>query len=133
MSGDDWDAATYDRIADPQTRWGARVLDRLELAGDERVLDAGCGSGRVTELLLARVPRGSVVALDASPSMLEEARKRLARKGRVEFVEADLGRPLPIDRPVDAVFSTATFHWVRSEEHTSELQSPMYLVCRLLL
>lgn len=116
MSWDDWDAATYDRIADPQTRWGAEVLDRLELAGDERVLDAGCGSGRVTELLLARVPRGSVVALDASPSMLEEARKRLGRKGRVEFVEADLGRPLPIDGPVDAVFSTATFHWIDDHE-----------------
>ena len=50
----DWDAATYDRVAGPQTRWGSAVLDRLPLAGDERVLDAGCGSGRVTELL----PRG---------------------------------------------------------------------------
>ena len=53
----DWDAATYDRVADPQTRWGRVVLDRLPLAGDETVLDAGCGSGRVTELLAARLPR----------------------------------------------------------------------------
>ena len=47
----DWDAATYDRVADPMTRWGGAVLDRLPLGGDETVLDAGCGSGRVTEQL----------------------------------------------------------------------------------
>ena len=110
MSPRDWDAAAYDRVGTPMTRWGLAVLDRLELAGDERVLDAGCGTGRVTEALRARLPRGTVVALDASPSMLEEARARLGLD-RVEYVEADLGRPLPI-APVDAVFSTATFHWV---------------------
>src|SRR5215471_2119301 len=102
----DWDAATYDRIADPQTRWGRAVIDRLPLAGDERVLDAGCGTGRVTELLLARLPRGAVVALDGSPSMIEEARKRLGPDPRVEYVVADLARPLPLSEPVDAVFST---------------------------
>jgi trans-aconitate 2-methyltransferase len=108
-----WDAATYDRVADPQMRWGSAVLDRLPLRGDERVLDAGCGSGRVTEQLLERLPDGSVVALDASGEMLDEARRRLARFGdRVQYVEADLGQPLPIDRPVDAILSTATFHWV---------------------
>ena len=90
----DWDAATYDKVADPMTRWGAAVLDRLPLRGDERVLDAGCGSGRVTELLVERLPDGSVVALDGSPAMIEQARSRLARFGdRVEYVVADLGRP----------------------------------------
>ncbi len=109
----DWDAATYDRVADPQARWGSVVLDRLELAGDARVLDAGCGSGRVTEQLLERSPRCRVVALDASPAMIGAARRRLARFGdRVEYLVADLGRPVPLDRPVDAVVSTATFHWV---------------------
>ncbi len=109
----DWDAATYDRVADPMTRWGAAVLDRLPLAGDERVLDAGCGSGRVTEQLLARLPHGRVVALDGSPAMIEAARRRLAwAAGRVEFVVADLGRSLPLAEPVEAILSTATFHWV---------------------
>ncbi len=109
----DWDGATYDRIADPMTRWGSGVLERLSLGGDETVLDAGCGSGRVTERLLERLPRGRVVALDASAGMLDEARQRLARFGdRVTYVEADLARPLPLDVPVEAVFSTATFHWV---------------------
>jgi trans-aconitate 2-methyltransferase len=109
----DWDARLYDRIAEPQARWGQAVLERLPLSGRETVLDAGCGSGRVTERLLERLPQGRVVALDASPAMLAEARRRLARFGqRVTFVEADLGRPLPLGQPADAVLSTATFHWV---------------------
>lgn len=109
----EWDARTYDRVADPITRWGSTVLDRLPLGGDERVLDAGCGSGRVTEQLAERLPRGRVVALDGSASMVEAARARLARFGdRVEYAVADLGAPLPIDGHVDAILSTATFHWV---------------------
>jgi trans-aconitate 2-methyltransferase len=113
MTPREWDAATYDRVADPMTRWGTAVLARLELGGDERVLDAGCGTGRVTELLCERLPRGRVVALDGSARMLEEAARRLERhRPGVEFVHADLGRPLPLGEPVDAILSTATFHWV---------------------
>jgi len=111
--GREWDATTYDRIADPMARWGTALLERLRLRGDETVLDAGCGSGRVTERLLERLPRGRVVALDASEAMLVEAARRLAAFGdRVTFVRADLGRPLPLADPVDAILSSATFHWV---------------------
>ena len=113
----DWNAASYDKVADPQARWGAEVLARLSLDGDETVLDAGCGTGRVTELLLARLPRGRVVALDASASMLEQAQGRLATFGdQVLYLQADLERPLPIAQPVDAVLSTATFHWVKDHD-----------------
>ena len=109
----DWDAATYDRVATPMTRWGLDVLERLRLHGDERVMDAGCGTGRVTERLVERLPDGSAIALDGSPAMVDAARGRLARFGdRVEYVIADLGQPLPIEGLVDAVLSTATFHWV---------------------
>jgi trans-aconitate 2-methyltransferase len=112
----DWDAATYDRVADPQTRWGSVVLDRLPLRGDERVLDAGCGSGRVTEQLLERLPHGEVVALDASPAMVEEARRRLGEDPRVTYLVADLLQPLPVEPPVDAILSTATFHWITDHD-----------------
>jgi len=113
----DWDARTYDRVADPMTRWGSAVLDRLPLRGDERVLDAGCGTGRVTELLAERLEGGRVVALDGSSSMVAAARERLERFGeRIEYVVADLGVPLPIDGQVDAVLSTATFHWVSDHD-----------------
>ena len=113
MTTRDWDAGTYDRVAEPMTRWGLDVLDRLPLTGDERVMDAGCGTGRVTEQLAERLRRGHVIALDGSPTMVEAARSRLGRFGdRVEYVVADLGQPLPVDEPVDAILSTATFHWV---------------------
>ena len=109
----DWDAATYDRIADPHARWGGTVLGRLPLAGDETVLDAGCGSGRVTELLAERLPRGRVIALDGSPAMIARAQARLERFGdRVSYLVADLRETLPLAEPVDAILSTATFHWL---------------------
>jgi trans-aconitate 2-methyltransferase len=111
----DWDAATYDRVAAPQTRWGGAVLERLSLDGDETVVDAGCGSGRVTERLAERLPDGRVIALDASPSMIDEARRRLARFGdRIAYVVADLNEPFELPGGVlaDAILSTATFHWV---------------------
>jgi trans-aconitate 2-methyltransferase len=114
----DWDAATYDRVASPMTRWGTDVLARLDLRGDETVLDAGCGTGRVTERLAERLPAGRVVALDGSPAMVEAARERLAPFGdRVTYVVADLGAPLPIPgSSLDAILSTATFHWVRHHD-----------------
>jgi trans-aconitate 2-methyltransferase len=117
----DWDAATYDRVADPMTRWGEDVPARLPLTGRERVLDAGCGSGRVTEQLVERLPEGVVVALDGSPAMLDEARRRLGRFGpRVAYVVADLRQPLPrsgpLVEPFDAILSTATFHWIADHD-----------------
>jgi trans-aconitate 2-methyltransferase len=107
----DWDADAYERLSAPQTQWGEAVVGWLDLAGDERVLDAGCGTGRVTERLLERLPRGRVVALDGSPSMIDRARQRLGEE-RVEYVVADLMEPLPLAEPVDAILSSATFHWV---------------------
>jgi trans-aconitate 2-methyltransferase len=107
-----WNAAVYDGISDPQFEWGMAVLNTLELKGGERVMDAGCGSGRLTEELLRRLPSGQVVALDSSPQMLEQARRRLERFGaRVQFVEASL-QDFELPSPVEGIFSNAVFHWV---------------------
>ena len=110
----DWDAATYDRVSGPQETWARRVLDRLPLAGDERVLDAGCGSGRVTHLLLDRLPDGHVVAVDGSQSMAELARENLP-PDRTTVIHSDLTE-LVLDEPVNAVFSNAVFHWIADHE-----------------
>jgi trans-aconitate 2-methyltransferase len=106
----DWDAASYDRVSAPQLEWAERVLERLPLSGDETVLDAGCGSGRVTRVLLERLPRGHVVAVDASASMVEHARAALD-PARATVLQADLAE-LELDEPVDAAFSNAVFHWI---------------------
>jgi trans-aconitate 2-methyltransferase len=106
----DWDAATYHRVGTPQARWAERVLERLDLRGDETVLDAGCGSGRVTAMLLERLPVGRVIAVDSSPSMVAAARETLPAD-RVDTMVCNLV-DLELDEPVDAVFSNAVFHWI---------------------
>lgn len=114
----EWDAATYDALPLPHERWGRRLLATLELRGDERVADVGAGTGRDTEALLERLPRGSVVAIDASTTMLARLRERLGAVGpdRLTVLHADLREPLVLPEPVDAVFSVATLHWLPDHE-----------------
>jgi trans-aconitate 2-methyltransferase len=108
----DWNASAYHRVSTPQTAWGLEVLERLRLSGRETVLDAGCGTGRLTRVLAERLPEGHVVALDASKDMLRVAGLELASfGGRVELVQAALPE-LPLGAPLDAILSTATLHWV---------------------
>jgi trans-aconitate 2-methyltransferase len=109
----DWDADSYHRVAGPQEEWGREVLDRLPLRGDETVVDAGCGSGRVTRLLIERLPRGRVIAVDGAPSMVARARETLGSQATV--LESDL-LELTLEEPVDAVFSTAVFHHIRDHD-----------------
>jgi len=109
----EWNATSYHQVSAPQTSWGHKVLERLALAGDERAIDAGCGSGRLTAALVERLPRGHVVALDRSSNMLTVARTNLRPVfgPRVSFVQAALP-DLPVAGWADVVFSTATFHWI---------------------
>jgi trans-aconitate 2-methyltransferase len=106
----DWDAGAYHQVSSPQFGWGLRVLDRLALRGDERVLDAGCGTGRLTAALSARLLHGQVVAVDRSAAMLGEAARYL-RGSRVQLLRASADA-LPFHETFDVAFSTATFHWV---------------------
>ncbi|HEX3801286.1 MAG TPA: methyltransferase domain-containing protein [Solirubrobacteraceae bacterium] len=105
----DWDASTYHRVSEPHQVWARQLLDRLALRGDEVVLDAGCGSGRVTEMLIDLVPEGRVYAVDVAPSMVEHTRQLLG--DRVVASRQDLTE-LSLPEPVDAIFSSATFHWI---------------------
>jgi trans-aconitate 2-methyltransferase len=109
----DWDASAYHRLAQPQFNWGQRVSARLPLQGDETVMDAGCGTGRLTAELLDRLPHGQVIAVDRSATMLREAQAYLRPRfgERVQFLQADLLK-LQVSEAVDAILSTATFHWI---------------------
>jgi len=109
MSVREWDGSSYDRISATMEALGRDVLERLELRGDELVIDAGCGSGRITEALIERLPQGHVIAVDQSESMIEAARRRIGE--RAELRVCDL-LELQVEQPADAILSTATFHWI---------------------
>jgi trans-aconitate 2-methyltransferase len=115
----EWDAAEYEMLSGPQLGWGASLLEgalvQRPLRGDETAIDAGCGTGRVTELLLERLPQGKVLAVDASEGMVEASRGRFAGDPRVRVERVDLLR-LEVEEPVDVILSTATFHWIKDHE-----------------
>ncbi len=110
----EWDASSYHQLSDQQFGWGMKVLARVQVRGDETVLDAGCGTGRVTAELLARLPRGYVVAVDLSEQMVQAARRELLPRfeAHVCFMVADV-RQLPFREHFDGIFSTAVFHWAK--------------------
>lgn len=111
-----WDPEAYRRLSAPQQQWGLALLSGLTLRGDETVVDAGCGTGALTRLLAEAVPRGRVIALDVSPSMLDAARRELADLApRVEVRAADLAS-LNLEREADLIFSAATLHWVLEQD-----------------
>jgi trans-aconitate 2-methyltransferase len=106
----DWNASEYDRLADlPHDAWAEQVLERLDLAGDEFVLDAGCGTGRMLALLRERHPDLRLVGADGSPAMLEQARRNLGEG--IPLIDVDLV-DLALEEPVDVIVSNAVFHWI---------------------
>jgi trans-aconitate 2-methyltransferase len=112
--GTPWDARTYDRSSEPQQAWAREVLSRLHgIPQDATVLDVGCGTGRVTEALLTLVPRGRVLAFDASEEMVALARRRLGDRAQVWCQDV---LDLDLEEPVDAILSTATLHWVTDHD-----------------
>ena len=110
----EWNAASYHKVSGPQTSWGQKVINRLTARGDERTIDAGCGSGRLTGDLMERLPNARVIAIDRSWNMLMTARANLRPVfgSRVAFAQVSLP-DLPFAGWADLVFSTATFHWVK--------------------
>jgi trans-aconitate 2-methyltransferase len=118
----EWDACSYHAVSEPQFEWGKRVLSSLELAGDETVVDAGCGTGRLTALLADRLPNGSIVALDRSDNMAQVAARTLAANPQSSVAVADIAC-MPFASMFDVVFSTATFHWILDHDRLfAELQ-----------
>lgn len=113
----EWDSHAYHRVSEPQFAWGEKLIAELQLSGSETVLDAGCGSGRLTAELLKRLPHGHVIAVDQSANMIACARELLEQQfpNRATYMQTDLCE-LSLDNGCDGVFSAATFHWVRERD-----------------
>jgi trans-aconitate 2-methyltransferase len=105
----EWDAANYKRISLPHEEWAKVLVKRLALDGAETVLDAGCGTGRVTRMLVEHLPDGRVIGVDGSKAMIEKVREVL--RPQDEALVSDLTE-LRLQAPVDAVISSAVFHWI---------------------
>jgi trans-aconitate 2-methyltransferase len=106
-----WDAADYANHSQGQFNWAMSVIQRLGLEGSERVLDVGCGDGKVTAEIAARVPEGSVLGIDKSAEMIALAIRNSPDRTNLSFRAVD-AQTLDLDARFDVVFSNAALHWV---------------------
>ena len=88
----DWDATTYDHISNVIESWGRKIIEYRKWKGNEIVLDAGCGSGRLTKILSMKVPQGKVIAVDSDLSMIRLAKENLAKFSNIEFIKMDVSK-----------------------------------------
>lgn len=109
-----WNPSDYRRHSSAQQLWARELIDKLRLRGDEAVLDLGCGDGKVTAEIAARVPQGSVLGVDRSEGMIDFARSSFPAEAfpNLRFRTAD-ARALPFAGEFTVVFSNAALHWVR--------------------
>jgi trans-aconitate 2-methyltransferase len=112
-----WNAADYAANSVVQQTWARELIARLQLRGDERILDVGCGDGKVTAEIATVVRRGAVVGADASVEMIAHARKTFPAKKNpnLEFQVMD-ARKIKFAGRFDLVFSNAALHWVDDHE-----------------
>jgi trans-aconitate 2-methyltransferase len=108
----EWNASEYDRLSALQAAMAEEVLSLLQFNGSERILDIGCGNGKTTAAIAARVPAGSVTGVDASAEMIAFAKEHwVPAHPNLEFAVAD-ARHLPFDRAFDRVVSFNALHWI---------------------
>src|ERR1700747_2750832 len=101
----EWNAQEYHQLSALQDSMAAEVLSLLQLNGNERILDVGCGNGKTTASIAARVPQGSVVGVDASRDMIAFANEHwTAGYPNLQFAVAD-ARHLPFQKESDLIVS----------------------------
>jgi trans-aconitate 2-methyltransferase len=110
-----WNADDYAQHSSGQERWARELIPLLELRPDDRVLDIGCGDGRVTAAIAALVPQGSVLGVDSSADMIAHASQMSCGVANLAFERRD-ALALGFDRKFTAIFSNAVLHWIRDQE-----------------
>ena len=109
----EFDGKKYEQASAHQRQWGERLIDELDLRGDENVLDLGCGDGALTARIAEIVPKGRVVGIDASQGMIDVALRK--KRENLEFLRLGID-DLSFSGEFDVVFSNATLHWVRDHK-----------------
>jgi trans-aconitate 2-methyltransferase len=108
----EWNAEIYHEVSVVQEKWGQDVISRDKWIGNEIVMDAGCGTGRVTRILAQKVSKGGrVYAVDIDSNMISHARKNLKEFENVIVIQSDL-TDIKLPRKVDVIFSNAVIHWI---------------------
>ena len=118
MATYDFDGDKYKAASKHQKEWGSAIIVELPLAGNERILDLGCGDGALTAQLARRVPAGSLIGIDASAGMIETAKK--LTQDNLDFRLMDINH-LNVENHFDLVFSNATLQWIK--DHNRLLRS----------
>jgi trans-aconitate methyltransferase len=118
----EWNASEYARISTLQAAMAEEVLALLDLKGNERILDVGCGNGKTTAEIAARVPQGAVVGVDASADMIAFAAAHAALHANLQFAVAD-ARQLPYQHEFDLVVSFNALHWIPERDQDQALRS----------
>jgi trans-aconitate methyltransferase len=111
---DKWNANDYSRNSSAQESWAKELISKLSLKGHESLIDIGCGDGKITNEIAARLPAGLAVGIDSSGSMIELASSTYARDN-LSFVLMD-AENIHLDRKFDVAFSNATLHWVKDHQ-----------------
>jgi trans-aconitate 2-methyltransferase len=106
-----WDAETYHKVSDIQESWAIELLEKRKISESEIVMDAGCGTGRVTKIIANKVKRGKVYAVDLDENMIINAKKNLKDLSNIVFVKSDLS-DVKLPEKIDLVFSNAVIHWI---------------------
>lgn len=112
--GDQWDPDTYDGSHSFVSEYGKDLLEWLDAKPDERILDVGCGTGRLTAEIAGS--GAEVIGIDQSEAMIEQAQ---SSHSNCSFVRADATEFDP-DESFDAVFSNAALHWISEQDTVLE-------------
>lgn len=108
-----WNARDYAQHSSAQLQWASELIPKLGLQGHESLLDLGCGEGRITALIAARIPQGRVLGIDLSPEMIALASIQFppSTHPNLSFLQMDISR-IALEQHFDLAFSNAALHWV---------------------
>ncbi|MEG8948003.1 methyltransferase domain-containing protein [Rosettibacter firmus] len=121
MSKYNWNPEEYHISSSEQFKWAKELIAKLSIKGNEKILDVGCGDGKVTAEISKLLPEGFIVGVDNSLSMIKFAKENFPEEKfpNLIFICAD-ARNLSFEYEFDIIFSNATLHWIK--DHLPVLQ-----------